>query len=87
MADGAGSGIPGASVTGDWEFQPVGGAIESLGGAGATTDSVGEAWLAPSKKRANSGDLFLFTVKDVAHPTGNYVETTPTTTASAAVAP
>ena len=66
--------INGATVTGDWEFQPAVGQPTLLGSASETTDTMGVATLRSPKKRANAGDEFRFTVTGVRHPGGTYLE-------------
>ena len=55
-----GAPLPGATVIGDWTFQPASGPSVALGSTTAVTDSNGIAWLLSPKRRANQNDMFLF---------------------------
>ncbi|NKB49626.1 MAG: DNRLRE domain-containing protein [Alphaproteobacteria bacterium] len=60
--------IPGATVTGNWTF--ISGSTVDLGNASAVTDGSGVARLLSPKRKANSGDEFIFTLTGVTKTDG-----------------
>ena len=61
--------VPGATVTGDWQFLS-GGQTVALGSTSAVTDSSGVAHVLSPKRKAATGDVFSFTLLGVTKPDG-----------------
>ena len=69
---GTGGPVAGATVTGDWQLHDADGSVADLGSVSGVTDTQGATVIVSPKRRAGSGDSFLFQVTGVSLAGSDY---------------